>query len=114
MILVQMVRECVRLHGLAAFLGWADEYTICDVHLDQMAEPVWDIGDALVLHVDCVVMGRLAVGNGTPISFLRWTPVRPFRSRRFASHNYSTEKLSKEYSTMPECEYFQCSPLQDY
>jgi hypothetical protein len=44
MILVQMVRECVRLHGFAAFLGWADEYAIRDVHLDQMAEPVWDAG----------------------------------------------------------------------
>jgi hypothetical protein len=56
MILVQMVRECVRLHGLAAFLGWADEYAIRDIHLDQMAEPVWDARLVLVPHTDGVVM----------------------------------------------------------
>jgi hypothetical protein len=57
MILVQMLRERVGSHGLAAFLVWADEYAIRDIHLDQMAEPLWDARWVVLLpHIDGGVM----------------------------------------------------------
>ena len=56
MLLVQMLRECVRLHGHAAFLGRAEEYTKRGIHLDQMAELVWDAGWVLLPHIDGVVI----------------------------------------------------------
>jgi hypothetical protein len=51
-----MLRERVRSHGLAASLVGADKYAIRDIHLDQMAEPVWDAGWVLSPHIDGVVM----------------------------------------------------------
>jgi hypothetical protein len=90
-----MVSECVRLHGHAAFLGWADEYTIRDVHLNQFVEPLWDIGDALVLHVECVVMGRLAFGNGPLFPFCDG----PLSDLSILGGSHTTEKLLMEYGT---------------
>jgi hypothetical protein len=56
MLRVQILRERVGLHGPAAFLVRAEEYAIRDIHLDQMAEPVWDARLVLVPHTDGVVM----------------------------------------------------------
>jgi hypothetical protein len=110
MFLVQMVGECVRLHGLAAFLGRADEYAIRDIHLDQMVEPVWDAGWVLLPHIDGVVMVEVGCWQRTPISILRRTPVRPFHSGRLARYREALNGI--QHCAVMRA--FLRPPLQDY